>query len=85
MKKATSGPFPLNMSYPLVKHFDGKNDGLVAEPSFKWGDNYTFLENKKNRGISHADMIDLMRENIDGFDVREFFVQVVADLKNRGL
>ena len=29
-------------------------------------------------------MIDLVRENIDGFDVREFYVQLVADLKNRG-
>ena len=85
MKKASSGPFPLNMSYPLVKHFDGKNDGLVAEPSFRWGEDYTFIENKKKRGISHADMIDLMRENINGFDVREFFVQIVAGLKNRGL
>lgn len=30
-------------------------------------------------------MIDLNRENIRGFDVREFYVQVVANLKERGL
>ena len=36
------------------------------------------------RGISHGDMIDLNRENIDGFDVREFYVQLVSDLKNMG-
>jgi triacylglycerol lipase len=29
-------------------------------------------------------MIDLNRENIDGFDVREFYVQLVSDLKNKG-
>ncbi len=85
MKKATSGAFPLNMSYNLVGYFDGKNDGLVGEPSFKWGENYTFLENKKKKGISHGDMIDLSRENIKGFDVREFYVQLVAGLKARGL
>lgn len=85
MKKATSGAFPLNMSYHLVGHFDGPNDGLVGEPSFHWGENYTFLENKKKRGISHGDMIDLNRENISGFDVREFYVQLVAGLKKRGL
>ncbi len=85
MKRAISGAFPLNMSYHLVGHFDGPNDGLVGEPSFHWGENYTFLENKKTRGISHGDMIDLNRENIDGFDVREFYVQLVADLKKRGL
>lgn len=85
MKKAASGAFPLNLSYRLVGHFDGPNDGLVGEPSFHWGEDYTFLENKKKRGISHGDMIDLNRENIDGFDVREFYVQLVAGLKKRGL
>ena len=85
MKHAISGAFPLNMSYLLVGHFDGPNDGLVGEPSFHWGENYIYLENRKNRGISHGDMIDLNRENINGFDVREFFVQLVAGLKQRGL
>ncbi len=36
MKKATSGKFPLNVSYPLVRHFDGESDGLVAIESMKW-------------------------------------------------
>jgi triacylglycerol lipase len=30
-------------------------------------------------------MIDLNRTNIPGFDVREFYVELVSDLKNRGL
>ena len=30
-------------------------------------------------------MIDLNRENIEGFDVREFYVQLVAELKTHGL
>ena len=86
MKKASGGAFPLNMSYLLAKHFDGPNDGLVGAGSFQWGSKYTYLENKKyNRGISHGDMIDLNRENIKGFDVREFYVQLVSDLKKRGL
>ncbi len=80
----TSGRFPLNFTYPLVKHFDGANDGLVGEDSFEWGENYQFLSTKEKRGISHGDMIDLNRENIPGFDVREFFVQLVATLKQRG-
>ena len=52
---------------------------------FPWGENYTLLTVKGNRGISHGDMIDLNRENIKGFDVREFYVQLVSDLKNRNL
>lgn len=84
LDKATSGKFPLNVSYPLVKQCSGANDGLVAEPSFKWGSSYKFLTANGKRGISHGDMIDLNRENIPGFDVREFYVQLVADLKNKG-
>ncbi|MBQ4561988.1 MAG: alpha/beta fold hydrolase [Clostridia bacterium] len=84
LNKASSGQFPLNYSYHLVKFFDGKNDGLVSEDSFKWGDDYTLITHDGDRGISHGDMIDLNRENIHGFDVREFYVELVSDLKKRG-
>lgn len=84
LNRATGGKFPLNFSYNLVKNFDGYNDGLVGEQSFKWGENFAFLSTNGRRGISHGDMIDLNRENIPGFDVREWYVQLVADLKKRG-
>ena len=42
------------------------------------------LRPKGKRGISHGDMIDLNRENIRGFDVREFYVQLVSDLREKG-
>ena len=83
-RKAQHGKFPLNMTYPIVKHFVGLNDGLVAVDSAKWGDQFTLLEPRGHRGISHGDVVDLNRENIPGFDVREFYVSLVADLKNRG-
>lgn len=82
---ASGGRFPLNFTHRLVHYFDGANDGLVGEKSFPWGEKYQFLTVMGKRGISHGDMIDLNRENFDGFDVREFFVQLVQDLKNRGL
>ncbi len=84
LNHATNGKFPLNFSYPLVSQFSGANDGLVAEQSFRWGSSYKFITVKGKRGVSHGDMIDLNRENIDNFDVREFYVQLVADLKNKG-
>lgn len=84
MKKAKSGRFPLNVSYYLVKHFDGENDGLVSVDSALWGDVYAILRPRGNRGISHGDMIDLNRENIPEFDVREFYVNLVKSLKERG-
>lgn len=85
MPKASGGKFPMNYCYHLVKFFNGPNDGLVSEDSFAWGERYTLLEPKGSRGISHADMIDLNRENIEEFDVREFYVDLVHDLKERGL
>ena len=83
-RKASGGRFPLNVSYPVVRHFDGKNDGLVAIDSAPWGERFTLLEPGSRRGISHGDMIDLNRENIPGFDVREFYVSLAAGLKERG-
>lgn len=82
--KARSGRFPLNVSYPMVKKFDGDNDGLVALDSAEWGERFIPIYPKGKRGITHADMIDLNREDFKGFDVREFYVNLVSDLKNRG-
>lgn len=85
LKGSGGGRFPLNLSYPLVRHYDGENDGLVSESSFRFGEDYTLVTPKTDRGISHGDMIDLSREEIEGFDVREFYVGLVRDLKARGL
>lgn len=81
---ASSGRFPLNFSYRLVQYFDGANDGLVGEKSFPWGQNFQLLTVQGKRGISHGDVIDLNRENFDGFDAREFYVQLVSELSKKG-
>ena len=68
----------------LVQYFDGANDGLVGKKSFSWGQSFQFLTVQGKRGISHGDVIDLNRENFDGFDVREFYVQLVSGLRQKG-
>lgn len=78
------GRFPLNFTYHLVHHFDGFNDGLVGEDSFPWGEHYQYLQVNGRRGISHGDVIDLNRENIPDFDVREFYVGLVSELREKG-
>ena len=85
LKRSAHGKFPLRYTYRLVKEFDGPNDGLVGAGSFPWGEDYRLLTPKGRRGISHGDVIDMNRENIPGFDVREFYVELVSDLKARGL
>lgn len=85
LEKARSGRFPLNVSYHLVKMYDGENDGLVSESSFPWGEKYTLLTPTWKQGISHSDMTDMNRRNLKDFDVREFYVQLVSQLRQRGL
>ncbi|MCL1851465.1 MAG: hypothetical protein FWF88_00320 [Peptococcaceae bacterium] len=45
----------------------------------------TIVAPSGNKGISHGDIIDLTRKDIPGFDVCEFYVDLVNDLKNKGL
>ena len=86
MKKARSGRFPLNVSYRIIKKSQGSvNDGLVPIESAKWGSYLGILTASGTRGIGHGDMIDLNRENIAGFNVREFYVSLIAGLKEKGL
>ena len=84
LKHPISGGFPFNITNAYVKQFDGKNDGLVGIESFPLDDNFTLIETPYRRGISHGDVVDINRENIKGFDVREFYVQLVKDLKDKG-
>lgn len=84
MKRWSSAPFPLNLCHILVSRFEKENDGLVGVDSMKWGSRFRMVSAAGNRGISHGDMIDLNRQNIKGFDVREFYVDLVRDLKENG-
>lgn len=77
--------FPKNIGYLMIKGKDGPNDGLVSVESSKWGNYLGTIKPQGLKGISHSDMIDMMRKNIKGFDVCEFYVDIVKDLKKRGL
>lgn len=79
LNHAISGKFLLSRTCHLVRLFDGANDGLVGVESFAWGASYTLLMANGSRGISHGDMMDLNRENISGFDVRKFYVNLVTN------
>ena len=63
---------------------DGKNDGLVSEASCRWGNFRGMLESKTRRGISHQDMVDFRRKNIQDFDICQFYITLVQELKEMG-
>ncbi len=80
-----AGSFPLNLTYNLVKKYDGENDGLVGVKSGQWQNFLGVIKVSGKIGISHADMIDSLQRNIPGFDIRSFYVQLVQGLKEKGL
>lgn len=84
-KKAGGNRFPLNLTYHIVKMYDGENDGLVSTSAFPWGEKYTLLTPVGEKGITHGDVTDFTRRNLKDFDVREFYVQLVNQLQQRGL
>lgn len=85
MNKPLKGRFPMNFTGVVMAYISQDNDGLVSEDSFRWGDRYTLLTSGSPIGISHCDITDLNRTNLPDFDVREFYVQLVSELKEKGL
>lgn len=83
MKSMFSDPL-LFIPYCIIKTVEGENDGLVSLDSAKWGEFRGVLSNKRRRGISHGDVIDLKREDYKSFDVLEFYVKLVSELKEKG-
>lgn len=85
MKSASSAVFPLSLGYRIAKRYEGDNDGLVSVKSMEWGHFLGVLSPAGKKGISHGDMIDLTRKNIPGFDVCECYIDLVYNLKEKGL
>lgn len=74
----------LLIPYLLLKTLDGPNDGMVTPESAKWGNFRTLITTSTLRGVSHGDIIDLTREDLREFDVIQFYIQLVAELKEMG-
>ena len=85
MRTRFSAPFPLNAGYSIIKPLRGDNDGLVATDSMAWGHFLGVFSAIGKRGISHADIVDLWRKDVSGFDVCELYVNLVHQLKEQGL
>lgn len=85
MNRPIRGRFPTNFTGMMMEYIDNDHDGLVGVDSFAWGEDFQLLTTDTPQGISHSDIIDLNRTNLPGFDVREFYVRLVAELKEKGL
>ena len=78
----------LTIPYLMIRSaapVDGRNnDGLITASSAWWGEQRALFSVKGRRGVSHADMIDLKREDFKDFDVQEVYVAIISDLKKMG-
>lgn len=74
----------LAVPYCLIWPLEGENDGLVSVESAKWGEFRGVFANSRQRGISHGDIIDLTRQDYKSFDVRDSYVKIVEELKEKG-
>lgn len=83
MVSPKSTVLPLTLGYAIISLDGEDNDGLVPVESFVNGKYLGTI--KTEEGIGHGDMIDMTRRNLKGFDVREFYVKLVEDLKKKGL
>lgn len=83
MKNPFSDIF-LFLPHMVLNLVEKDNDGIVAVNSAKWGEFKGVITSKSQRGVSHADVVDFRRTSYKGFDIREVYIGIVEDLKNRG-
>jgi len=90
MKNAFSDIF-LAWTYPVVYHFEGENDGLLAPRAVKWTNFQGVFRGNSNRGISHCDQVDMRRRRLtrkqgEGVsDIVDVYVDAVRKLERLGL
>ncbi|MCR4606699.1 MAG: triacylglycerol lipase [Oscillospiraceae bacterium] len=81
----------LSTANVIVRLIEGDNDGLVSVESAKWGDSFTLLTGRTNRGVSHYDEIDFRRAPLtskkygDGVaDICDVYLSIINGLVKCG-
>jgi len=80
--KNKNSDIKFSLIYPIVKHIEGENDGIVTVKSAKWGE-YQGMVDKDNGG-SHSDISGFNLVTHSKTYVVEFYIELVESLKNRG-
>lgn len=78
----TLGAQALELLYLAMLPIEGTNDGLVSVSSANWSNYRGTL--KGWFGVNHLSVVGLLELPILGYDPPTHFVNMAADLKNRG-
>lgn len=81
--RALDEPF-FALSYALVHHVEGENDGVVSTHSCPWGVFRGILSGDESRGLSHLDLVDFYQRTVSGTDIPRVYAVLVAELKRLG-
>ena len=84
--KTITADMVLQPTWLLLNFYEGANDGLVSVNSAKWG-NFRGVESGAwwCGGVSHINAINHFFGITPGFDAEGWYVDIVSDLKDRGL
>lgn len=83
MKSSFSDPLFI-LTHFIVKQVEGENDGLCSIESGKWGDYKGEITGDQFINVSHAGIVDIYQLDVTGVDIRQKYIDIVEDLKNRG-
>lgn len=89
--KNSFSDFILTVPHFVISIVEGENDGLVTPMSARWTNFQGILRGSTNRGISHADEVDLRRRRLTkkaqaGYvqDICDVYIKIVEDLRQHG-
>lgn len=82
----------MSFTWPIVHLFEGDSDGLLTPDGVRWTNFRGVFEGRRRRGISHCDEVDMRRsrlpiksEDKKYDDITDFYVDIVRELKEKGL
>jgi len=76
----------LEIPWLICLYYEGANDGLVSVNSAKWGNFRGVIEGAWwSGGVDHLNIVGQFLGITPGFDAPDFFVDIVKELKSRGL
>lgn len=71
-------------TWPILKMYEGDNDGMVSTKSAVWGDFKGVFKGARWSGVNHLSCIDMLWGVTFGFDAVGHFEEIVSDLKEAG-
>ena len=75
----------VNFQHKILLEKEGENDCTVSLKSYQWGNFKGVVKSDQDIGVSHFDIVGMKFVSKQStFDAERFFIEIVADLKERG-